>query len=559
MPEKESLPMSAIPYLLPPFPMPRKRKQRKAATQYWIGYCRKSTDSEDKQVHTLQDQTRMIEECYGRFPAEDRRVYPLKIVQEAQSAYYPGRPVYNAILQMADRGEVYGLLVVHPNRVSRNHADSGAFVQRLVEGTIRFLDTTAGKRYTGNDSNDIFMLTLEGAMSWKDSRDKGDRILQAMRMRAAEGKTMGPVRIGYRTVFKPDGSRMLEVVPEITPLIRQLFELAATSSYSVLALTREAQRLGLKSRSGKKIPYSGIHQILRDPLYKGYIRFNGVISKGMHEPMIEEALWERVQIALTARRTGVAKPQKADLRDLFIFGGLLHCPHCRRLLCPYRVKEKYIYYECKNPETECRVLVAQTTLAEQLPAQLSAIALPKNEGEIVRSRLLRKYHQDSRDEVCRRKSLNAEYEKVTREIEDVFAQRKEAQALGIVDVVDGRLGELQRRRDEIQRDLNAAHIEGNAWIDATIRSFELFEPLQEAIFFGSRPTREMVLRGIVSNFSVDGKTLVPELRSPFRQCAKKRGHPEWWSELYDVRTEIEETYQRLYLAMDLIKSPLQWP
>src|SRR5438552_14168135 len=129
---------------------------------------------------------------------------------------------------MADRGGVRGLIVVHPNRVSRNHADSGAFVQRLVEGTIRFLDTTGGKRYTGADSNDIFMLTLEGAMSWKDSRDKGDRILQAMRMRAAEGRHMGPVRIGYRSVYRPDGTPTLEVVPEVAAVIRRLFDLAAT-------------------------------------------------------------------------------------------------------------------------------------------------------------------------------------------------------------------------------------------------------------------------------------------------------------------------------------------
>src|SRR5205085_12174143 len=127
----------------------------------------------------------------------------------------PGRAVFNAALQMAGRGEVRGLIVVHPNRVSRNHADSGAFVQRLVEGAIPSLDTTAGKRYTGADSNDIFMLTLEGAMSWKDSRDKGDRILQAMRMRAAEGKHMGPVRIGYKSVYRPDGTPVLEVESDV--------------------------------------------------------------------------------------------------------------------------------------------------------------------------------------------------------------------------------------------------------------------------------------------------------------------------------------------------------
>src|SRR5207247_115128 len=172
---------------------------------------------------------------------------------------HPGRPVFDTIMRLADRDEVYGLIVVHPNRVSRNHADSGAFVQRLVEGRIRCLATTSGQRYTASDSNAIFMLTLENAMSWKDSRDKGERILQAMRLRAAEGKHMGRVRAGYQIVYRPDGTKPLEVVPEIAPLIRRLFELAATGSYSLQVLMDEARHLGLRNRSGKPFVRSAIH------------------------------------------------------------------------------------------------------------------------------------------------------------------------------------------------------------------------------------------------------------------------------------------------------------
>ena len=36
--------------------MPRVKRPTKAPRQYWFGYCRKSTDSEDKQIYTLQDQ-----------------------------------------------------------------------------------------------------------------------------------------------------------------------------------------------------------------------------------------------------------------------------------------------------------------------------------------------------------------------------------------------------------------------------------------------------------------------------------------------------------------------
>src|SRR4051794_15909384 len=104
--------------------MSPKKKFHRAAEQFWIGYCRKSTDTEDKQIHTLRDQRKMIEDYYARLPAAEKHGRPLCVLEEAQSAYRPGRPVYQGILHMADRGKVWGLIVVHPNRISRNHADS---------------------------------------------------------------------------------------------------------------------------------------------------------------------------------------------------------------------------------------------------------------------------------------------------------------------------------------------------------------------------------------------------------------------------------------------------
>lgn len=532
--------------------MPRKRKHQRATTQYWIGYCRKSTDTEDKQIYTLQDQALLIEEYYAKLPPQDRSSHPLRLFQEAQSAYHPGRPVFQSILGMADRGEVLGLIVVHPNRISRNHADSGSFVQRLVEGRIRYLDTTGGKRYTGGDSNDIFMLTLEGAMSWKDSRDKGDRILQAMRLRAAEGKHMGPVRIGYHSVYRPDGTTVLETVPEIAAQIRRVFELAATGSYSIQDLVHKAEEMGLRSRGGKKLNKPAIHALLRDPLYKGYIRFAGNLAKGRHEPLVEELVWSKVQAVLRSRRTSIPKPKDLALRELFVFGNLLKCPQCGRTLCPYRVKQKYIYYECKNPERACGVLVSQKDLVAQLPPLLASISPGPEDLERMRKLLLRQHEERSGDELKQRKSLNAAYEQVTKEIGEVFAQRKEAEAMGVLDAVDRKLGELRGQRDELQGQMNTWHEKGSAWIDTVIRTFELMGLLQEAILFGSMHARELALRGIASNYRVERGKLVPELRSPFRQKAKSDGVLEWWSGLYDVRTETAETYERLKTAASLL-------
>jgi site-specific DNA recombinase len=532
--------------------MTRAHRRPQAKECFWIGYCRKSTESEDKQIFTLRDQAAMIQDYYDRLPGEERESRPLRLLQEAQSAYRPGRLVFGKILQLASRGAVYGVIVVHPNRISRNHSDSGAFVQRLVDRQIVCLDTTGGKRYTGADSNDIFMLTLEGAMSWKDSRDKGDRILQAMRTRAAEGKKMGPVPIGYRSVYRPDGTRVLEVEADRAPLVRRLFELAATGSYSTQDLTAEAWRMGLRSRRRNRIQKPCLHKLLCNPFFKGCVEFDGVVAKGIHEPIIEEALWQRVQWALRDRRTDVGRPKDLTVRELFFFGNLLRCPKCGRSLCPYRAKGRYIYYECKNPETRCGMCVAQPALVEQLQSRLQAVLLDAEALDQLRARLLAMHRRQNTGEVRDRRLLNEEYERTQREIGEVFTRRKEAVALGVEDAVDLRLEELKRKRADLQDRLNALHDKGTTWIEKVIRAFELTKLLQEAILWGSRRQRELSLKALASNFTVEGKNLQLTLRTPIRQCAEAGGRREWWAEVYDVRTEVAETVRQMETAVSLL-------
>jgi hypothetical protein len=98
--------------------------------------------------------------------------------------------------------------------------------------------------------------------------------------------------------------------------------------------------------------------------------------------------------------------------------------------------------------------------------------------------------------------------------------------MGILGEVDARLVELRQRRDEVQAQLNACHDEGTAFIDKVIRTFELLNLLQEAVFCASAGPREMVLKGVASNFSVEGEKLVWKPRAPFRQAAGRADRPQ---------------------------------
>ena len=66
--------------------MPRTRKAPRARSRVWIGYCRKSTDTEDKQVFTLQDQANLIRDYYDRLPLPEREGWPLQLLEGARGS-----------------------------------------------------------------------------------------------------------------------------------------------------------------------------------------------------------------------------------------------------------------------------------------------------------------------------------------------------------------------------------------------------------------------------------------------------------------------------------------
>lgn len=92
----------------------------------YILYARKSTDTEDKQVLSIDAQLAELR----RFAKDNQLVVIDKLI-EKRTAKMPGRPIFNSMIKRIENGEANGILAWHPDRLARNSVDGGQIIYLL--------------------------------------------------------------------------------------------------------------------------------------------------------------------------------------------------------------------------------------------------------------------------------------------------------------------------------------------------------------------------------------------------------------------------------------------
>jgi site-specific DNA recombinase len=130
---------------------------------------------------------------------------------------------------------------------------------------------------------------------------RGSLTAEAMRRMAMAGELPGCPPVGYRN--GRDGNRKTVETDLISAaLVRELFELAASTDFPVRKLLAVMRERGLRSRAGNPIGVSGLYGVLRNPFYCGKVEYGGETFNGKHEPLISKALFDEVRAKLASRR-----------------------------------------------------------------------------------------------------------------------------------------------------------------------------------------------------------------------------------------------------------------
>jgi DNA invertase Pin-like site-specific DNA recombinase len=191
---------------------------------YFI-YCRKSSEAEDRQVLSIESQTRELEQI-----ATKLNLSVAGILTESKSAKEPGRPVFNQMMQRLYRGEAVGIICWKLDRLARNPVDGGSIIWAIKQHGIRVM--TPAQSYAREDDN-IMLMYIEFGMAQKYVDDLSKNVKRGLKTKAEKGWYPSTPPSGYLSnKVRLTGEVNVVKDPERFPLVRRMWDLMLTGLYT---------------------------------------------------------------------------------------------------------------------------------------------------------------------------------------------------------------------------------------------------------------------------------------------------------------------------------------
>lgn len=303
----------------------------------YIVYCRKSTESEDRQVLSIDSQEN---ELLALAKAND--IYISKTFKESKTAKEPGRPIFNEMLSFIENSkEEYCILVWNLDRLARNSVDGGKIIYLIDKGIIEEIRTPS--KFFRNNSDDKFMMSLLFGFAKKYVDDLSVNVKRGNKAKLEKGGWPGCAPFGY---INDKELKCLIIDQERAYYVKRCFELYSTGKYTIGELRKILSEEGMRSKKGGLVSKSNIHKLLKNTFYYGLMSKCGNYYQGNHEPIISKDLFDSARI-VSGRKMHVKREKL-----FFHLRGLFTCAKCGCVLTASK-KKGHDYYYCTNGKKVC--------------------------------------------------------------------------------------------------------------------------------------------------------------------------------------------------------------
>lgn len=325
--------------------------------KHYIIYTRCSTDEQAMGDYTTLDaQAHHCKNMLDAFGHELASFGNKGIVNDdGYSAKDLNRPGIKKILESINGSnrEFDGIIFFRLDRLTRNPRDLYSMIDLFKERDIEFVSVR--ENLDSSTAIGRVVIGILGLLSAFERELTGERVKAAFQARARQGmRTGGKAPIGYKIIPDgpplPNGKQPTRIIIDETlaPHVKVIWEMAANNK-SQAEIAHELLSRGIFTAN--KIPWrrQGIALIIKNPFYKGYIRYNGETHRGKHQPLVEEKMWDKANKLMSAKTPGRRYWKNKDGYE-HLLAGLMKCGKCDSSLVGVGYKghtgKKFYYYEC---------------------------------------------------------------------------------------------------------------------------------------------------------------------------------------------------------------------
>lgn len=511
---------------------------KKTSTIKYFLYARKSSESEDRQIQSIDDQVNRLKKL-----AQDSGLTIKKIYTEAKTAKKPNnRPIFDEMIQQIENGEADGILCWQINRLSRNPIDSGKIQWLLQQGTLKSLQTI-DKQYLPDDN--VLLFSVESGSANQFILDLSKNTKRGLQSKLEKGWLPGMAPLGYLNE-KIDHTIIND--PERFNLVRKMWDLMLTGNYTPpRILVIATHEWGLKTRKFKKssnneLSKGGIYKIFTNRFYAGIIDCkDGIQYQGKHEPMITLEEYDHVQIILGRR--GKPRPQTHQ----FAFTGSIRCGECGCLYtadCHTKIIKStgelktFTYYHCTGKKKNYHCSQRKNIPAEDLELQI--------EKEIEKYTILPEFLQWALEGLSKKNETEIEdrskvYEMQHKALAETQQELDELTKMRYRQLIDDETfvkekNTIQGKIAQLKENLRATEARADKWLELTEKTFKFATYAREAFITAKGNTGLELKKEILMTI---GKT-------PIIKDGKLFIEPnEWFGLIQNEYPALEAEYLRL--------------
>lgn len=252
-------------------------------------YARVSTEDQAKEGFSIPAQLKRLNAYCKARSWENVSQY----VDEGFSGRDVKRPSYQRMMQEKDEWDV--LVVLKMDRIHRNSRNFTQMMDSLNAWKKEF--NSMQEAFDTTTAIGRFVMDTIQRIAQLESEQIGERVKVGMVQKAKKGT-------GYLGFGHPFGylyqDRTLSVVESEAEVVQTIISLYL-SGLSMQEIANHLDANNINSKKGSGWSKEAVSNVLHNPLYCGYVRWDGILRKGHHVPIISIDTFNQVQMAIQLR------------------------------------------------------------------------------------------------------------------------------------------------------------------------------------------------------------------------------------------------------------------